>query len=291
MKLFGTGPALVVVCACVCLCTGGLAGSCALVSALHTGGHEITVEISRLPEAYEAMDVVWDLTWWDGTTVETSTLPGQYARDPLVATLELSRQGAEVVVVQATARPARGGRLTPLGGWAAPPQSRVALEPAFGRAAEAVLQVARRGLDPALINLERLQRTVCEECRDQPETLDQERLIAALGSGEVTRYAIRRRVRPGCEISLPSPENAVWISNDITEERIEGVWADNRCYWLVPVAEGEVRHLWQRVSDDPTTPTEPRTPGDPPAFANRSRLLTVGRDRDGHAFWFISPLR
>lgn len=274
----------------ICVCTVGLAGSCVFVSALKPGGHEITVEIPGLPEAYESMNLVWDLTWWDGSTVQTKTLPEQHARDPLIAPLQLSRQGAEVVVVQATARPSGRGRLAPLGGWTAPPQSRVTLEPAFGRAADAVLQVARRSLDPALINLERLHRTVVEECRDQPETLDQERLIAALGSGEMTRYAIRRRPRPGCEISLDSPENAVWISNDITEERIEGVWADDRCYWLVPVAEGEVRHLWQWVSGDSATP-DPSASSGPAASADGARLLTVGRDRGGHAFWFISPLR
>jgi hypothetical protein len=214
--------------------------------------------------------VVWRIRWWDGETVQTRMMPVRRAGASVSVALPLARGGAEVVVVEATAVPVGGGSLAPLGAWGAAPGQRITLDAGFGRAASAVLQVAHRGLDPGLINLERLEQTVLEECDDQPESLDYEKLVAALGSGEMTRYSIRRRRRPGCEVSLPAPVDDTWISHDPTEEVIHGVWADDRCYWVIPVAEGEVRHLWQWSS---------------------RRLLTVGRDRDGHAFWFISPLR
>jgi hypothetical protein len=163
-----------------------------------------------------------------------------------------------------------------------------------------VLSVARRGLDPALVNLERLFRTVAAEC-PSPEALDQGRLVAALGRGEMNRYAIRRRPRPGCEVSVPVSDSNLWVSHDLTEESIEGVWADDRCYWIVPVAKGEVRHLWQwyqgsRAAEQRglESGTLKGSTGNDPADAlpeSSVRLLTVGRDRSGHAFWFISPLR
>jgi hypothetical protein len=142
---------------------------------------------------------------------------------------------------------------------------------------------------------------VDDECQARPEDLDQERLVAALGRGEMNRYAIRRRPRPGCEVSVVAPENDVWISYDLTEKTIEGVWAEDRCYWVIPVAEGEVRHLWQWFRSTRTAERRDSeshgpagaTPSDSAgALSELSvRVLTVGRDRRGHAFWFISPLR
>lgn len=269
---------------------------------------DISVEYPGLTVAYAPITVVWHISWWDGDKVNSHTLPAQPAVEPVVTKLPLHRQGAEVVVVQATAHVVGGGTLAPLGAWGAPPQSHLTLRPAFGRAAEAVLHVARRGLNPALINLSRLQETVVEECGDRPETLDLERLVEGLGTGEMTRYAIRRRPRPECEVSLPAPDSDVWISHDPTEETFEGVWADSRCYWVIPVAEGEVRHLWQWGTRDPAAAESPAareslaTPEDLAALQNPAaqvacsaspspaRRLTVGRDRHGHAFWFITEM-
>ncbi|MFW5693532.1 MAG: hypothetical protein ACOCYB_00080 [Alkalispirochaeta sp.] len=265
MERIGTGVLrMIVFAASVCIWA-----ACTHPSTISDRVARITVTISPLPESYHPARVTWHLAWWDGAAVQSRTLPEQAATVDTSVTLPLSRQGAEVVVVHATAHPQGGGALAPLGGWGTPSDSRVAPEADFGRTAGVVLQVARRGLDPALINLARLEQTVVEECGDQPESLDYEKLVAALGTGEITRYGIRRRRRPECEVSLPAPGDDVWISHDTTEETIEGVWADDRCYWVIPVAEGEVRHLWQWSS---------------------ARRLTVGRDRDGHAFWFISPL-
>ncbi|MEX2444592.1 MAG: hypothetical protein WD492_13375 [Alkalispirochaeta sp.] len=284
----------------------GLWSSCAHPGDAARGAQAITVEISDIPEVYAPMRVVWKITWWDGAAVKSEVLLERSAADPVTATLPLSQHGAEVVVVRAAAHPASGGALAPLGAWGAPPSSRFTLEPDFGRVAGSVLQVARRGLDPALINLKRLHRTVGEECGDQPEILDHQRLVEALGTGEMNRYAIRRRARPGCEVSLPAPVDDVWISHDTTEETIEGVWAGDRCHWIVPVAEGEVRHLWQwlpagagaaatlgstnGVSTAAATPGSANGVADPPAGTSWIRLLTVGRDRNGHAFWFIKEV-
>lgn len=281
----------------------GLGGACAHPARPGQDELSISVEHSGLPETYAPMVVVWHITWWDGATVKMKTLPEQRAVDPVRTTLPLHRSGAEVIVVQATAEATRGGTLAPLGVWGAPPQSRLTLGPPLGRAAEAVLHAARRGLDPALINLERLQRTILEECEGEPETLDQQRLLEGLGGGDMTRYAVRRRARPGCEISLPASEfvsasgSDAWISHDPTEEIIDGVWADDRCYWVIPVAQGEVRHLWQWVSPNQANRAAAADPATPDAAAGTTdsapaaRLLTVGRDHHGHAFWVISPPR
>jgi len=260
-------PAATGITAAVILC---FATACTIPEHLSGGGSTITVEVSGLPEPYHPTDVAWHIRWWDGTAVQSQMVAMQGAREALSVSLPLSSAGAELVVVTATAHPSGGGTLAPLGAWGAPPQRRFRPGADFGRAASAVLQVAHRGIDPARINVERLHRTVREECGDQPETLDRDRLVAALGTGEMTRYAIRRRPRPECEVSLRAPVDDTWISHDTTEQLIEGVWADDRCYWTIPVAEGEVRHLWQWSAD---------------------RLLTVGRNRNGHAFWVISPLR
>ena len=241
---------------------------CSVPGSLAGEPETIAVEIPSLPEIYHPLEVAWQIRWWDGTAVQSRTMAVQGAGETRSLTLPLAREGAELVVVEATAYPVGGGVLAPLGAWGAAPRRRFTPDADFGRAASAVLQVAHRGLDPALINMERLHRTVLEECQDQPETLDHDRLVAALGSGEMTRYAIRRRQRPGCEVSLPAPVDDTWISHDTSERQIEGVWAGDQCYWMIPVAAGEVRHLWQGPA---------------------GRLLTVGRDRDGHAFWFISP--
>lgn len=282
---------------------GSLVSSCAHPTRPERGAAAISVEHPGLAAAYSPMVVVWHISWWDGDKVTTYTLPAQPAVEPVTTTLPLDRDGAEVVVVQATAHVVGGGTLAPVGAWEAPPESHLTLGPTFGRAAEAVLHVARRGLNPALINLARLHETVAEECGDQPEALDQQRLVEGLGTAEMTRYAIRRRSRPGCEVSLSVPDTDVWVSHDPTEETIEGVWADSRCYWVIPVAEGEVRHLWQWEMPTPAArenraaPEHPAVEAGPAvslgrstASADRARRLTVGRGLNGHAFWFITEL-
>jgi hypothetical protein len=246
------------------------------------GDPAVSVTVPPLPTAYGGEAIEWTVRWWDGAGIrETEIVAPENHADvmiPLAAggtptatlnvELPLSAAGAEAVVVTAEGRISPGIRLKPYGGWCRSPDDRIAPIRELGVAAEVLLQLAAAGIDPALINVERLAREVAEECGDDPATLDRERLVEALGTSEMRRYAIRRRDRPACEVSLPGEVPANWITDDPTDPVIEGVVAAGRCYWVVPVATGEVRYLRRHV---------------PSGWD----VLTVGRDAEGHAFWYL----
>jgi hypothetical protein len=236
----------------------------------------IAVTIPAVPRAYGEEDIVWTVRWWDGVAlrevevaVPANALPEGRSPDASSLSLPLASSGAEVVVVTAVATVEPGIRLMPYGGWVRAPGDSVTPTRELGVAAGVLLQLAAAGIDPALINVERLAEEVTEECGDDPATLDRERLVEALGTLEMRRYAIRRRERRECEISLPGDVPLDWISDDPSHPVIEGVVAAGRCYWLVPVAEGEVRYL--------------RRPAAPSGW----EVLTVGRDATGHAYWYL----
>lgn len=244
----------------------------------------IAVTIPALPGVYGEGDAVWTMRWWDGVAlrevevaVAANAIPeGRSPDDPSFAgsgtacvSLPLASSGAEVVVATAVATVAPGIRLMPYGGWIRAPGDSVTLTRELGVAAEVILQLAAAGVDPGLINVERLAEEVTEECGDDPATLDRERLAEALGTLEMRRYAIRRRERRECEISLPGDVPSDWISDDPSHPVMEGVVAAERCYWLVPVAAGEVRYLHR------------------PAAPSGWEVLTVGRDAAGHAYWYL----
>jgi hypothetical protein len=260
-----------------------------------SGNAAITVTIPPLPGVYARGTVVWTVRWWDGATlreIETATsrggddaIAGAAAGSSLgdgggvTLSLPLSSAGAEVVIVTAEARVEPGIPLKPYGGWARAPVDSVVPTRALGVTAEVLLQLAAAGIDPSLINVERLAAEVVEECGDDPAALDRERLVEALGTLEMRRYAIRRRERRGCEISLPGEVPTPWISDDPSHPVIDGVVAAERCYWVVPVGEGEVRYLRRPAISAAESSSAPATA--------EWEILTVGRDAAGHAFWYL----
>ena len=232
-------------------------------------GRSVTVVVPAVHPDYRSEPSEWRITWWDGARV-THTDVRQIA--PFTVDLPLDRHGAEVVAVKAVGHITVAGRilaLQPVGGWAAAPASTVSLGSEVGSLMEVVLDVAERGLDPALVNLARLADTVIQEVGDSPAALDRSRLLAALGSGDVSRYDIRRRDRPVCVVKvIDEHEGLPWLGDEPETGMRRGVAAGVYRHWTVPVANGEVRRWWRR--------------------APREEVLTVGRDLRGHAFWYIS---
>ncbi len=227
--------------------------------------------IPEPPAAYRDQIEAWRLAWWDGARVritEASAPPS----GSVAVHLEVAPGGAEAIVVSATAVSTAGTLLRPLGGWAVAPSTEVSVDPALGGAATVLLQLAGRGLNPGLVNLRRLAMTVRDELAadrdDPPPVIDRPRLAAALAGGEMTRYAVRAVPRDRSEI-VREGSGAVtdWITDDMREPLIRGVGTDGQHHWAVPVAAGEVRHLWQ---------------------ATTGIRMTVGRDGDGHLWWFVT---
>lgn len=225
--------------------------------------------------------VVWTLWWWSGTAVERRILPPHNADAPLRVVLPRAAPSAVGVVV-ARAAPVLAGDGTPeswscapLGGWGA--RRDLSLQPELGIPAEVILSAAEAGLAPELINLERLRQAVREECKDGPTLLDAERLREDLRALKLRRWSVRVRERPAVEVALPLDERGrpAWWSDQPGEGALPATVVGEWAYWSIPVAAGEVRHLWRSVGQ-------------------KYELLTLTRGTDGHAAWrlvAISPPR
>lgn len=172
---------------------------------------------------WEAEALAWDLAWWTGGSVErleTAPLPADSTQAICLAVEEAWLAvvvGRPIAVTSpATAASPNGapGYLAPAGWWgpgrAAPggvatgaPSSEATLNFADGPLAAVLLDLARGGVDPALINVERLAAAVVELNLADPTDLDTERLRAALAGGATRIFDVRRRDRSPVTVHAP----------------------------------------------------------------------------------------
>ena len=248
---------------------------------------DIVVGVAPLSDTYHELAVGWEVRWWDGNSVRSRTLHPEAARLPRELTIETTAAGAEVVVVAAHAVPYLDGanedgivRMKSAGAWTAHPRRGLDLSFAMGPLAETLLDAAERGLDPALVNIERLEGEVRRVSGGDPSSLDRDRLFTALLAGEITRYDVSRIERPEVVIRLGSDRAGAWHSDDIHDAAAEGVVAEGSVYWTIAVGVGEVRRYWRSIGATPELA----------AAASSDRyweIITVRRASDGHAYWYM----
>jgi len=210
----------------------------------------IVVTIPPLPGEYAGMEVVWTVRWWDGSGVaETVVTAGSGKEVRLDAAI--SAAGAEVIVVSAEPTLISPGvTLRPFGGWARAPAYEIALEGAKGVLADVVLDVSCDGLDPSLVNLERMQEAIEREYRYGARRIDRTRLEEGLRSTEFRTYHIRPAETAILEVRISAGSmngsSAPWITDDQNEPLCPAVPAGAYTVWAFPIVPGTVRHAWRR---------------------------------------------
>lgn len=214
---------------------------------------EIAVELPHLGE-YRGELVSWEIAWWDGYAVQTTAVgPGEHPAGKQI-TLPLDPRGSFLPVV--VARPeillGAGIPLAPYGGWPDAPDDssgKLVVHRRRGEAALVLLEVAREGLDPALINTARLAYLVEQRGGDEPRRLRTAELREALLERRmrVSRISYHRaplyQVRTLLEDVPPGGDQ--WYSDEPLNPQYFGEPAGAYSLFSVPVMNGEVRRLWR----------------------------------------------
>ncbi len=194
----------------------------------------------------------WRVQWWDGREVKQKVLSNANPRGDSSLTVSIHERGADAFVVSAVpvlmpvGIPLRG-----YGGWGYPPDRRCVLILDRGCLSETVLRVARDGLSPDRLNLERMQHIIDSEYRKGVAEIDVHRLEEGLRSLAFRHYHIRPLSRTVLEVRThkdscdSTAAGNVWFTDDQRFPRIEAVVAGEYLVWSVPVAPGETRKFWR----------------------------------------------
>ncbi|SIQ57677.1 hypothetical protein SAMN05920897_11121 [Alkalispirochaeta americana] len=236
----------------------------------------VLLQLPDLPAHYESGEVLWRISWWDGRRVRKKEVAVSSGNRSSRLVLPLSKGGAllPVVTVTPVLGPGQGVELAPFGGWLLPGDARVLPDRHCGEISLVLLGLAREGLDPALVNVERLEGLVRERLPRYPRRLDRVRLAAALAEQRMHSHHVAKRWAPMYQIRLPweSPETEwaarPWITDDPAEPPLVPAPAGVYELFSLGVLPGEVRHLWRAGS------TEGRG----------TELLVVHRTPEGHGF-------
>ena len=244
---------------------------------LSGGDRVVGVVLPPLPRVYLPFVSHWRLSWWDGREVRAEAIDFSAH----TAEIKLDYQGSEIVVVHLQPVVDLVGmeiKLDQWGWWSRDPGGIVAPLPAEGVVAGILLRCAERGIDPALVNVERLSQRLALTGRNELKVVDGEHLFGEIMRGELSYYGLRELDRPACTVELAGDEGrAEWISDSVWEGVQPPVVADQVYFWRVEVSRGGVRYWWRE-----TAPEERR--------AYPYEVLSVSRDREDHARWYIRPV-
>jgi|GEM_PF-2583353 len=257
----------------------------------------VYVAVPALPAAYDAVPGVWNMAWWDGTAIQQRrvAITSPEAAETAIS-LEIAPRGAALVVICAEAElePAPGVtvRLSPYGGWASPAAGATTLRRERGELAAVLLRLAERGLDPSLLNVERLARRVVVECGlEGTRLLDTERLARALGSGEMRSSEVDASAPIRWEFRREGDATEVWLTDEPAAPELTLTPAGGFVAAAIELAPRELRRFWRAAGAADGVATAQG--GAPPAEGTNNAqgaagaarvvtLLTVAADEDDH---------
>ncbi|WP_018527647.1 hypothetical protein [Alkalispirochaeta alkalica] len=226
-----------------------LSAGCSLVPE-----REVSLRIPALPPWYESGDILWRLSWWDGRSISHREIFVSSEDGSASLAVPLSGAGAILPVVTATPvlGPDQGLELASFGGWLLPGDDRVLLDRHRGEISLVLLDLARQGLDPALVNVERLEALVRERLPRYPRRLDRVRLTDALGAQRMHSHHVAKRWAPMYQVRLLRESSRgegwqarPWITDDPAEPPLVPAPAGEYELFSLGVLPGEVRHLWR----------------------------------------------
>jgi hypothetical protein len=210
---------------------------------------EVSVAVPALPVQYDSQPVTWHIEYWDGTARNAITHRASDRGDAA----SLSIAGASLVVVAAlpVVEVASGVivPLAPYGALITADDRRATLRRDHGEIAQVLLSLARRGLDPSLVNIERLAARAAIVCSERgTRCLDTGRLASALAAGEMSVHDVALTESTWCEIRDIAANAGTWLTDEPLHPLVEMVVAGDYCYGVIEVALGSVRRIW-RVRD------------------------------------------
>lgn len=263
--------------------------------------------------AWRGVEYGYELSWYDGTCVQSQSLQGD--RDLASGThavLPVTAGASDTVVVVAqpwittpagvritlpslgaersggaaggggtTGGGAAGGAgTTGVGGLGA-----LVLRRPLGEAYRVILAAASAGLDPRLINLERIAATLTERRYwPQPEVVplrgafDAVRFAEALEDATINRYDLRfaelevvtyRELRWEDD---PAEAQLTWITDEPNDALLRGVIAGEYVVWSIPLIPDIPRYLWRPRGTDSSTTWD---------------HLSIVQDGSGHLRWHL----
>lgn len=207
------------------------------------------VELPILPVEYGDQSGEWQIEWWDGSTIRRR----RATLDSTTVTLEGTESGAALVVVALTPTlqpgPGLSVPLAPYGAWGAPGDRACFPRRSRGELAMVMLRLADRGLEPALLNVERLDSLVLIRCGiDGTRYLDQERLLQALGAGEMRSFDVDTVDTLLWEFRREGEVAQIWLSDEPTAPTLTLTPAAGYVAGAIVLMPGELRQFW-RVED------------------------------------------
>lgn len=197
----------------------------------------------------------WTLEWWDGEAVRLRSLEWDGLGTPELS-VPVSQSGAEAVVAVLRGRsPVGAGSIAPQGGWVRSGVDALDLAWSRGAAAAVLVELARIGLRPGRVDLERLEQALVREqtlagSGTDDSRLDSSALRSALARDRMRRSAVRMVERSPAAVSLPVPVGRTGYSAPplYTDEPASPPLAGHRqgdeWLWSVGVAPGERRSFW-----------------------------------------------
>lgn len=223
-------------------------GACALPSA------RVTYRLPSTAAIYPSVPVSWDVSVWDGHRTARQRVEPDAAGDAIV----LAHESAMVVIGAHGWAALPDGREIALGwagGWlraarfGGPLAPDLAIELSFehGATARVLLDCALAGLDPALVNAERLDALVRRRSGARPDLLDHAGLVSALAGGTMASYAVTMLDGvESCVIELPPDRGGSWYaSTPLMPRRLASEPVADRPVVHLEVARGERIDLWQ----------------------------------------------
>lgn len=244
----------------------------------------VQVAIPALPAQYEDLPGFQRITWWDGAAIQQRRVAITSSEAAEIAiSLEIAPRGAALVVICAEAElePAPGVtvRLSPYGGWASPTFGATTLRRERGELAAVLLRLAERGLDPSLVNVERLARRVVAECGTEgTRLLDTERLSRALGSGEMRSSEVDALAPIRWEFRREGDATEVWLTDEPAAAELTLTPAGGYVAGAIELAPRELRRFWREAGAADGVATAQGAAG----AARVVTLLTVAADEDDH---------
>lgn len=238
-----------------------------LLAACGVPGQTVSVNLPDIPGHYRPYVTHLIVRWWDGEHVQKRIF-GIESRE---LHLPISAAGAAIPVVWVTPLGGPSGtiRFEPYGGWSGRPGETIRLDRYGGAVARIVVTLAAHGIDPALINLDRLRALVRARLPATPRILDSTRLQTALARREMRSYHVSSLRAPAYQVRLPETgrEPEPWVTDDMWDHPITPAPAGPYELFSVPVMAGEVRRLWR-----------------PAPGRDGYQLLVVYRTPDGNGF-------
>ncbi len=221
----------------------------------------ISTVLPELAPDYQALSLDWEISWWDGSSVRQRLVDA----DDSVVELPVGRAALAVVVARPVVDIGVRIPLAPYGGWATPRGDSVALTRHCGELGEILLGLAQRGLDPALVNVERLLALILRECASTTTRyLDTTRISAALFAREMRASDVCCRDGEVWELRRQCALPELWLSDDPAAIPVTSVRAGEVSVAALPVISGEVQRYWTIDEAE-----------------NSIALLTLATDHDG----------